>query len=62
MCPFIEILSAVGLNPTIPVQAAGHLIEPPISDPIPTGLHLAATIPASPPEEPAHVLFLSQGF
>lgn len=37
-------------------------MDPPISDPIANGEHLAATSPASPPELPPTVLVLSHGF
>ena len=49
----------VGLNPTIPLNVAGILILPPISDPIAIGTHLEATSPASPPLLPPQDLSLS---
>lgn len=54
--PFVLVLLGVGLNPKAPQNAAGHLILPPISDPIANGTHLDPTNPPSPPELPAHVL------
>lgn len=45
-----------------PQKAAGALILPAKSVPIPRGEHLEATNPASPPELPAHDLLLSRGF
>ena len=42
----------MGLKPTIPQKAAGHLIEPAISAPTPRGAHYADTNPLSPPELP----------
>lgn len=50
------------MNPTTPQKWAGTLILPPTSDPIPKGLKLAATKPASPPVDPPHDLPLFQGF
>ena len=41
-----------GLRPYTPQKAAGNLTLPPTSVPIPHGIHLAATNPASPPLEP----------
>ena len=49
----------VGLNPIIPLNVAGTLILPPISDPIAIGTHLEATSPASPPLLPPQDLSLS---
>ena len=58
-CPLHEILQLVGLKPTIPLNAAGTLILPPISEPKANGTHLAPTKPPSPPELPPHDLVLS---
>ena len=60
--PLYVNLYWVGLNPTIPLNAAGILILPPISVPIPSGTHLAATRPASPPLLPPHDLSWLYGF
>ncbi len=60
--PYFEILELVGLNPYMPHQLAGNLIDPAISDPIASDIHLVATTPPAPPEEPPVVLDLSQGF
>src|SRR5437868_5159648 len=45
--------------PTMPVNAAGCLIEPPVSLPKEPIHNLAATAAADPPEEPPGVKFLS---
>ena len=50
------------MKPLIPLNAAGYLTLPPISDPKARGAHLAATIPPSPPELPPHDLVMSYGF
>lgn len=42
----------LGLWPKIPLKNAGMRIEPPISEPIPSGDPAAACIQPSPPEEP----------
>jgi aspartyl-tRNA(Asn)/glutamyl-tRNA(Gln) amidotransferase subunit A len=42
----------VGFRPTVPVNAAGCLIEPPVSVPIELKHRLAATAAADPPEDP----------
>src|SRR6202045_13408 len=42
----------VGFNPTMPVNAAGWRIEPPVSVPVAPGARNAATAAAEPPEEP----------
>lgn len=60
--PLYVSLLYVGLNPTIPVNEAGTLMLPPISDPIAIGTHLEATSPASPPLLPPQDLSLSQKF
>jgi hypothetical protein len=54
--PSLLALPFVDLNPLIPVNAQGALTLPPISVPTEIGAHLAAIIPASPPELPAHDL------
>lgn len=50
------------MNPQIPQNAAGILIEPPKSLPIPKGEHLDAIKPPSPPEDPPVALLGSHGF
>jgi hypothetical protein len=57
--PAILDLFEVGLNPTTPEQAAGDLILPPMSVPIPKPTHRKATRAPSPPELPPVVLDLS---
>jgi len=57
--PAYALRYEVGLNPIIPEQAAGDLILPPMSVPMPKGTHLVATKPPSPPELPPQVLVLS---
>lgn len=54
--PCKVVLYGVPLNPITPVKAAGILMLPPKSAPTAAGTHLAATSPASPPEEPPQVL------
>lgn len=56
--PLYVSLLYVGLNPTIPLNVAGTLILPPMSDPIAIGTHLEATSPASPPLLPPQDLSL----
>src|SRR5689334_13037537 len=45
----------VGLRPTVPVNAAGCRIEPPVSVPVAPRQSCAATAAADPPEEPPGV-------
>ena len=53
----------VGLNPMIPQRAAGTLIEPPVSVPMPrTAPFDMATETADPPLEPPATLSTSWGF
>ena len=52
MIPHLEHLPYVGFKPTVPVKAAGCLIDPPVSvpnEPTPTP---AATDASEPPEDP----------
>src|SRR6202046_1714412 len=42
----------VGFSPTMPVNAAGWRIEPPVSVPVAPRQSLAATAAAEPPDEP----------
>ena len=42
----------MGFNPTVPVNEAGCLMEPPVSVPIVMGVKLAARADADPPEDP----------
>lgn len=46
----------------IPQKSGGTLPLPAVSVPKAKGTHLAATRPASPPDEPPQVLVLSYGF
>jgi hypothetical protein len=55
-------LSADGHNPKTPLKAAGILILPAISFPIPMGDVLAAIEAPSPPELPPADFFAFQGF
>src|SRR5919198_4959716 len=50
--PYRETVPYVGRRPTVPVSAAGCLIEPPVSEPSAHGARPAATAAAEPPEEP----------
>src|SRR3990172_4530060 len=60
--PYLETLPYVGLNPYIPQNAAGCLIDPPVSDPKDIGVILAQTAAALPPDDPPGTDFRSQGF
>ena len=50
--PFLEMLSWVGLEPVMPVYAAGILVEPPVSVPIVMSAIPVATDTAPPEVEP----------
>ena len=52
----------VGFKPTVPVNDAGCLIEPPVSVPIVAGVKSAARALAEPPEEPPGTVFSFTGF
>src|SRR3989344_1038497 len=60
--PDRETAPYVGLNPTTPQNAAGCLIEPPVSEPSAPAHISAATATAEPPEEPPGTLDVSWGF
>ena len=49
------------MSPTVPVNEAGCLIDPPVSVPIVIGVRLAARADADPPEDPPGTKFLSIG-
>ena len=51
----------MGRTPTIPVSAAGCLIDPPVSDPIARGASYALTAAADPPLDPPGVRARSHG-
>ena len=59
--PISVYLPTPGLIPYTPQNAAGILILPPISEPMPITLHLAAYKAASPPDDPPTALSLFQG-
>src|SRR5918912_1556577 len=59
--PYRETVPYVGRSPTVPVRAAGCLIEPPVSEPSAQGARPAATAAAEPPEEPPGTRSGSQG-
>ena len=59
--PYLEQLPYVGFKPTVPVNDAGCLIEPPVSVPIVAGVNFAAKADAEPPEEPPGTKSLSIG-
>ncbi|EKD95284.1 MAG: hypothetical protein ACD_24C00543G0001 [uncultured bacterium] len=59
--PYLLTLPYVGFNPVIPDHEAGHLMLPPVSDPIAKIHMLAETAAADPPEEPPGTLSVSQG-
>ena len=48
--PYLEQLPYVGFNPTVPVNDAGCLIDPPVSVPIVAGVNFAAKADAEPPD------------
>ena len=50
--PYLEILPYVGLRPYIPQNAAGCLIDPPVSDPNAISHKSSATAAADPPLDP----------
>src|SRR5919107_2825859 len=50
--PYREVPPYVGLTPTVPVNAPGWRIEPPVSVPIASGASYAASAAALPPPEP----------
>ena len=60
--PYREQLPYVGFRPTVPVNEAGCLIDPPVSVPIVIGVNWPATAEAEPPEDPPGTKFLSIGF
>ena len=49
------------MTPTIPQTAAGCLIDPPVSVPIPSGASNAVTAAAEPPDEPPGTRLRSHG-
>src|SRR5580692_8197463 len=50
----------VGFSPTMPQNAAGWRIEPPVSVPVAPRQRLAATAAAEPPDEPPGTSFASE--
>src|SRR3712207_2727784 len=52
----------VGLSPTTEQKLAGHLTEPPVSEPSDAAHSRAATLAALPPDEPPATLLISHGF
>lgn len=60
--PLTGSRSAVGLNPNTPLLAAGDLIDPPISVPIPRIEPRRPTRAPSPPEDPPAVRVVLCGF
>ena len=52
----------VGFKPTVPVNEAGCLIEPPVSVPIVAGVRSAAKALAEPPDYPPGTVFSAIGF
>ena len=47
----------MGFSPTVPVNEAGCLIEPPVSVPIVAGVRSAANALAEPPDDPPGTVF-----
>ncbi len=60
--PFWVNLKQHGFNPTIPLKEDGTLIEPPRSEPKPSGEQRKAIKAPSPPEEPPAERNLFQAF
>src|SRR5918999_2913131 len=60
--PYRETVPYVGRRPTRPHNAAGCLIDPPVSEPSAHGASPPATAAADPPEEPPGTREGSQGF
>src|SRR5262249_22334994 len=60
MMPQREQRPYVGLIPTVPVNAAGCRIEPPVSVAVAPRQRSAATAAAEPPDEPPGVSFASE--
>ena len=60
--PHLEHLPYVGFKPVIPTNAAGCLIDPPVSVPVAPRQRSAATAAAEPPDEPPGVKFLTLSF
>src|SRR5919199_2448036 len=52
----------VGLRPTTEQKLAGHLTDPPVSEPSDAVHSSAATLTALPPEDPPGTLSTSHGF
>ncbi len=52
MCPFLLSLKKQGFKATLPLNADGTLIEPPMSEPKPSGAQRKDINAPSPPEEP----------
>src|SRR5918992_3497247 len=59
--PYRETPPYVGLAPTVPVNAAGWRIEPPVSVPIARGASNAASAAAEPPPDPPGTRSVSHG-
>src|SRR5699024_5545169 len=59
--PDAGIIPWVGLNPTVPQQAAGMRIDPAPSEPVATGTAPAPTNAADPPDDPPLVRLPSCG-
>src|SRR5215469_1905708 len=62
MSPKRETRPYVGLNPKVPVSAAGWRIDPPVSLPSDAAHIRAATATALPPDDPPGVRDVSHGF
>ena len=60
--PHLEHRPYVGLRPTVPVNEAGCLIDPPVSVPIVAGVRLAARAEAEPPEDQPGINLSPYGF
>lgn len=62
LLPAMGIRIAVGLKPYAPQNAAGTRIEPPMSEPMPSGEHRKPAAAPSPPDEPPGVKVRLYGF
>src|ERR1043165_3735099 len=62
MSPYLLTNPYVGLSPTTEQKLAGHLTEPPVSEPREVAHSSAATLAALPPDEPPGTLLISHGF
>src|SRR6185503_4819016 len=60
--PYLLTRPYVGFKPTTEQKLAGHLTEPPVSEPSDRAHSSAATLAALPPDDPPGTLAMSHGF